>query len=429
VSHSDDEATLTGPPGSSQQAPVGYVLYLDPWTGISGDMLLAALLDADREDGGLEAELRRAVAALRLGATEVDVGRDVERGVSCTRVRVQGDDVPPLRHLADMERIIDAASLSRRVRDRAIEAVRRLAAVEAAVHGCSPGDIHFHEVGAVDTLVDIVGTFVLVEALEVETVMVGPIPVGGGSVEIAHGIVGVPAPATVRLLKGYPILGGPEMRELTTPTGALLVAQLGAEPGPLPPILVERVGYGAGSMRLDRGPNVLRVVLGRPTPAGPALESWGDRDTVVHLESNLDDVSSEVIGHTCQVLREAGALDVWTVAAAMKKERMGTVLHVLVTAESEPAAVESIFAQTGTLGVRRQPTSRWLADRGIVRVAVAGGEIRVKWGRWQGRLTSVAAEYDDAAALSAAAGLPLKDVMDVAVHAARDLLGPDHLLP
>ncbi|MFH0916972.1 MAG: nickel pincer cofactor biosynthesis protein LarC [bacterium] len=415
--------------GMTQEVPTGNVLYLDPWTGISGDMLLASLLDADRDDGRLEAELRRTVDAMSLGATVVEVARDVERGISCTRIRVHDEGAPPLRHLADMERILESAPLSRRVRTRATEALRRLAAVEAAVHGCGVDEIHFHEVGAVDTLVDVVGTFALIEALGVEKVVVGPIPVGGGTVEIAHGRVGVPAPATVRLLEGYPIIGGPEARELTTPTGALLVGELRAEPGPLPHMWAKRVGYGAGNLRLDHGPNILRAILGQALTGTGSEETGEDRDTVIELESNLDDVSPEVIGHTCRLLRGAGALDVWTVAAGMKKDRPGIVLHVLVSPQHEQAAVETIFVQTGTLGVRRHAVPRWLAARGMVSVQAFGSDIRVKWGRWRDRLVSVAPEYEDAAAVAAATGIPLKDVMQQAAGAAWDLLAPEHLLP
>jgi len=404
------------------------ILYLDPWTGVSGDMVLAALLDTDREDGRLEARLRSAVAALGLGGTVIEVTRDVEWGVACTRTRVRENAATPLRHLADMEAIIGGAPLSEWVRARATEAVRRLAAVEAGIHGCSPHEICFHEVGAVDTLVDVVGTFVLVEALGIERVMVGPIPVGGGSVEIAHGRIGVPAPATIKLLEGYDIVGGPEMLELTTPTGALLVGQLRAEKGYLPAMRSEKIGYGAGSMKLEHGPNVLRVVIG---PASQTLASGAEVDgcQVVELQSNLDDISPEVIGHTCRLLRDAGALDVWTVAAHMKKDRPGVVLHTLVRPGGETSAVETIFEQTGTLGVRRQAVSRHVATRGVVTVRVAEKEVKVKWGGWQGRLVSVAPEYEDAVAASVAAGLSLKDVMHEAIEAAKALLGSGHLLP
>jgi uncharacterized protein (DUF111 family) len=176
----------------------GLILYLDPWSGVSGDMLLAALLDADRQNGRLEVVLRSAVDALGLEGTTIEVTHDVEWGLDCTRVKVDDGEAAPLRRLQEMEQVIGGAALSWQVRERALAAVRRLAEVEAAVHGCAVEEIHFHEIGAVDTLVDIVGTFALVEALGIEQVCVGTIPVGGGTVEIAHGTMGVPAPATQR---------------------------------------------------------------------------------------------------------------------------------------------------------------------------------------------------------------------------------------
>jgi uncharacterized protein (TIGR00299 family) protein len=409
------------------------ILYLDPWSGVSGDMLLAALLDTDREDRRLESELRRAVAALGLDESLVEVTRDVEWGIACTRVRVRDEGVSPLRHLVDMEKIIDAATLSEGVREAAMGAVRRLAAVEAAVHGCSVDEIHFHEVGAVDTLVDVVGTLALVEALAVDDVMIGTIPVGGGTVEIAHGLMGVPAPATARLLEGYEIVGGPEMRELTTPTGALLVGELGARQGDLPAMRPGKTGYGAGSMKLQRGPNLLRVVLGTrgewSDVAAGEDEAKADGDQVVELQTNLDNVSPEVVGHAVRALREMGALDVWTVPAHMKKDRPGIVLHALVDPNLEAVVTTGMFEQTGTLGIRRQVISRRLATRGSAIVTAAGAQIRVKWGRWQGRLVSLAPEYEDAAAAAARAEMPLKDVMHLAVQSARELLSSDHLLP
>ncbi len=401
------------------------ILYVDPWSGVSGDMLLAAMLDTDRDAGHLEAVLREAVDALALEGTHVSIVRDMERGVSCTRVKVDDGGAPPLRHLADMELIIDSAGLSDTVKTRSIKALRRLAEVEAAVHGCSVDEIHFHEVGAVDTLVDVVGTFALVEALGITSVMVGPIPVGGGYVEIAHGRMGVPAPATTRLLHGYDLVGGPEMRELTTPTGALLVRELGATGGPIPLMWIERVGYGAGCMKLEGGPNVLRVLVGHTGEGGGAEDARDGvpKEQVVELQTNLDDVSPEVVGHACGVLRDRGALDVWVVPAYMKKGRPGAVLHALVEVEKETAVTTSIFEETGTLGVRRKLVDRHTAERGITSVPVGGGVVRVKWGRWQGRLVSLAPEYEDAAVVAGATGTPLKDVMRSAAEIAREEIG------
>jgi pyridinium-3,5-bisthiocarboxylic acid mononucleotide nickel chelatase len=394
----------------------GAVLYIDPWSGVSGDMFLAALLDADRQSGRLEVVLRSAVDALGLEGTTIEVTRDVEWGVDCTRVHIDDGEAAPLRRLQEMEQVIGGAALSWQVRERALAAVRRLAEVEAAVHGCAIEDIHFHEIGAVDTLVDIVGSFALVEALGIQQVHVGTIPVGGGTVEIAHGVMGVPAPATVRLLEGYPIVGGPEARELTTPTGELLVGQLQARPGSLPIMRPERVGYGAGNLKLDRGPNVLRMVV------GTAVEPAGERDSVVELQTNLDDVSPEVIGHAAAALLAAGALDVWTAPVQMKKGRPGVVLHALVSESAEDAAVRLIFEETGTLGIRRASVKRHVAERGVVKVEVGGVSMDVKWGKWGGRIVSVSPEYEDCARVAGLTGISLKDVNRLAAEAARKLV-------
>jgi pyridinium-3,5-bisthiocarboxylic acid mononucleotide nickel chelatase len=392
------------------------LLYLDPWSGLSGDMTLAALVDA----GGPEAEaaLHAVVASMGLPGVSVDVTRGTEWGVRCTRVDVRTEQSPPLRHLSEMLAVVDGAGLPAQVQDRSRTALVRLAEVEAGIHGCSVDEIHFHEVGAADTLVDVVGTFVLVETLGVKKVFVGTIPVGGGTVQIAHGRMGVPAPATVELLSGYHVVGGPEMRELTTPTGALLVGGLGAQQGPLPAMVVRAVGYGAGMMKLEHGPNVLRVVLGDAEARGPD-------QTVVELQTNLDDVAGEVVGYTLRRLRDAGALDAWTVPAQMKKDRPGLVLHVLVTPALEMDAVAILLAETGTLGVRRSLLGRYAAERGRVAVTVRGQNVAVKWGRWQGRLVSLAPEYDDAAAAAAALGVPFREVMHLAVEEARRLVGED----
>lgn len=394
----------------------GEVLYLDPWAGVSGDMLLAALLDSDEQGGRLETVLRSVVDALGLEGTDLVVTREVERGVHCTRVRVDAGDAAPLRGLREMEQVISGAPLPWRVRDRSLGAVRRLAEVEAGTHGVTEEEVHFHEVGGVDTLVDVVGTFALVEALGVDTVYVGVIPVGGGSVEIAHGTMGVPAPATAKLLEGYPIVGGPEARELTTPTGALLVGQLGAIPSELPRFRVERSGYGAGSMSLEHGPNVLRVIVG----SEDSSEMAGD--VVVDLRTNLDDVTPEVVAHAAAAAMSAGALESWVTPTTMKKGRAAVVLHALVREDTETAVVDSLFKETGTLGIRRSLISRYVADRGVVEVEVEGLHVGVKWGRWKGRLISVAPEHEDCAKAAAKTGLALKEIDRLAAEAAVELL-------
>jgi pyridinium-3,5-bisthiocarboxylic acid mononucleotide nickel chelatase len=397
------------------------VLYIDPWMGVAGDMLMAALLDGDRGNGRLESVLRDAMAAMGLDPQIVSVRTEVDQGISCTGISVSEEDNAPLRHLEDLLGIIDGSSLPERVQEKARAAFRRLAEVEASVHGCAVDHIHFHEVGAVDTLVDVVGVLSLVDALGVESVGVGVIPVGGGAVTISHGRMSVPAPATAALLMGYETVGGPEMRELTTPTGALLIGQLGARSGPMPAMTCETVGYGCGTMKFHSGPNVLRVMVGVESGRSPEEPRWG-HDEVVELESNIDDVSAEVVGYVCGRLRSAGALEVWTTPAFMKKDRPGVVLHALVVPADALSLSALIVRETGSLGVRRQVKSRVVAERGTVAVKVGGTEVRVKWGRHEGALISVAAEYDSAAAAADATGLPLKDVMVEAAQQARSVL-------
>ena len=425
----------------------GRVLYIDPWTGVSGDMLLGAMLHADRENGDLERALRESLVAIGLDPAVVSVVPDVERGISCVRVRVEASACAPLRHLSHMESMLEGEGLSANVRERSRRALRRLAEVEAGIHGSTIEEVHFHEVGAVDALVDVVGAFTLVESLGVDSVFVGPIQVGGGTVEIAHGRMGVPAPATAVLLSGYATVGGPEPRELTTPTGALLVSELGALSRPLPPMTIRAVGYGAGTMRLESGPNVLRVLVGerggspdadgaasagcgsRESTGGAGSDWSGSRDQVVQLECNVDDISPEVIGYACNMLREAGAFDVWVTGVQMKKGRPGMLVSLLCKPQQEDQLAGLLFRETGTLGVRRVEWTRRVADRGEISVVVWGMPVRVKWGRWGGAVTSLAAEYEDAADVARRCGRPLKDVTDAAEALAREAVEPAHLVP
>ena len=394
----------------------GRILYLDPWSGVSGDMLLASLLDSDERDGRLETVLRSVVDALGLEGTTLEVTREVEHGLQCTRVRVDAGEAAPLRGLREMEQVISGAPLPWGVRERSLKAVRRLAEVEAGIHGVTVEDVHFHEIGAVDTLVDVVGTFALVEALEIDTVQVGVIPVGEGRVDIIHGEVGVPAPATALLLEGYPVVGGPGRGELTTPTGALLVGELEAVPSEMPGMRIERLGYGAGTLSLERGPNVLRVVI------GTAHDAFRPSESVVELQTNVDDITPEVAAHAVSVLVGAGALDAWITPIVMKKGRSATTLHALVDEVSEKAVVKALFEETGTLGVRRTIWSRYVADRGVVEVQVAGATVGVKWGKWEGRLVSMSAEHEDCVRAASEGGLTVKEVHRLAVEAAAQTL-------
>lgn len=394
------------------------LLHLDPWAGAAGDMILAALVAA----GGAQAEraLRDAVAAIGLPGVTVETPVAVTGGLACRRVvvRVAGPQ-PPARTLPALEGLLDAASLSPGVRSRATAALRRLARVEAALHGVTVDQVHLHELGAADTLVDVVGTFAVLETLGVGGVTFGPVPLGSGKADTAHGRLSVPAPATLELLRGVPVFGGPEAFEVTTPTGALLLTELGVPSAGLPAVVVEAVGYGAGTREADHGPNVLRAVLGRApgaAAAGPAA------DTVVLLAATMDDATPELLGHLHRRLLEAGALDAWWTPVFMKKGRPAVELTVVVAPVDEDRLTELVFRESTSFGLRRQVQERRVLERRWVTVEVAGRDLRVKIGSLGGEVVSVSPEHEDAAAVAETAGLPLKEVMVLAAIRARERL-------
>lgn len=390
-------------------------------------MLVAALLDLD-PSGGAESLLRDTVARLGLDDVGLNVTSHVDSGIVCRRLEVVATGPPPARTLGAIEELLVAAELSPGLLERSLAALRRLAGVEAALHGVLPEEVHLHELGAADTLVDVVGCLALVEALGAELVMSSPIPVGSGRVATDHGSLGVPAPATLALLNGLPVWGGPEDSEVTTPTGALLVSELADGFGPLPAMSVEAVGYGGGSRRLAHGPNVLRAVLGRKGVASVARGGEDEAsvvssdDGVVILEATLDDSSPEILGHLHGLLLLAGALDAWWTAAYMKKGRPGAVLTVLCRHEEEDALVDLVFRESTTFGVRRSEHGRYVLEREWLTVDVRGERVRVKVGRRRGRVMTVAPEYEDAARAAARSGVPLKEIMGEAAQAARRLL-------
>jgi hypothetical protein len=392
-------------------------IYVDPFSGIAGDMLLGALLDA----GLAEARLRQALAALPLEGYRLAVGREERRGLAAARaeVRLAAGADQPHRRLADIERLLAAAPLPGAAAATARAVFRRLAEAEAKVHGCAPEEVHFHEVGAVDSIVDIVGACAGLALLGVERVIAGPVPTGSGTVETAHGRLPVPAPATLELLRGVPTRASDEPGELTTPTGAALLAVLAERFGPMPAMTVEAVGYGAGSRQGQRLPNVLRVVLGQLTDRDGDEEA----DTVWLLEANLDDAGGEVLGAAAEALFQAGALDVWTVPAVMKKGRPGVVLAALADHGRREAVEETMLRHTPTFGVRRRLVERTKLARETLSVETPYGPVRVKVGRRGRAVLAVHPEYDDCLRAARAAGAPLAQVVEAARDAWRRAAG------
>jgi pyridinium-3,5-bisthiocarboxylic acid mononucleotide nickel chelatase len=387
---------------------VSRLAYLDCVGGLAGDMLLAALIDA-----GADRDVVHALPA-RLGFDDVrvEVERVERHGVGALHVRVESGDSQPHRAYSELRRLVEGAELAGGVRERSLASLRRLAEAEARIHGVDVEDVHFHELGAVDTLIDVCGAFALFDALEVDRVSCSPLPFARGTTRAAHGVLPLPAPATLALLEGAPLVGVETEGELVTPTGAAIVAVAVGEWGPLPPLVLDRVGYGAGSKDFPDRPNVVRVVLGSET--APATGA------VVLVETNLDDLSPELVPDAVDRCFEAGALDVWTVPAHMKKGRPGVVLSALARPGAESAIARVLLEETSALGVRVARLSRYELDRTERVVEVAGGTVRVKVGLLDGRVVNVAPEHDDCAALAKSTGRAVKSIWAEALARAHD---------
>jgi len=397
--------------------PSPRIAYLDCYSGISGDMLLGALLDAGLALEDLEAGLR----TLPLRGYTLRCERQVRGGVSGTRVHVAVEEAgQPHRHLADIEAILEGSGLPVPVRERARAVFRRLARAEARVHNMPVEEVHFHEVGAVDAIVDVVGAVLGLHLLDVVEVYCSPLPLGGGFVQTAHGQLPIPAPATLALLAevGAPTTPNPPAQaELVTPTGAALVAEL-AQFG-RPPMRLEALGYGFGQRDLP-WPNALRLWLGRAV----AEEGWAppDADAAVLLECNLDDLPGQNVAFALEEALREGALDAWLTPIQMKKGRPGVLISVLARPEEAPRLARRLLEETSTLGLREVWVHRWKAGREQITVETPWGAVRVKCKRLEGEVWDAWPEYEDCAALARAAGVPLARVQRVARQAALERL-------
>jgi uncharacterized protein (TIGR00299 family) protein len=408
---------------------VSRLLYFDCFSGISGDMVLGALLDA-----GLPFEdLKGALGTLAVSGYHVHAARVLRAGVSATKFTVhdhdhghdlhQHDDhshqhghahahAHSHRSLPEIFALIDTSTLSAAGRDRAKALFRRLAEAEAAIHQMPVEEVHLHEVGAVDSIIDIVGAVFALEWFGADRIVASPLNVGGGMVQSAHGLFPVPAPATVKLLGGAPVYGGDIQKELVTPTGALIVSSYASEFGPLPAMTVEQVGYGAGDHDFASTPNVLRVFVGRPAAAArPGSER------VVVIECEIDDMNPQLFGVAMDRLYAAGALEVFYVAAQMKKNRPGTLLTVVAPPDHRERLSAIIFSETTTIGLRYSEVDRECLQRELVSVDTPVGPVRVKLAWRDGRLVNAVPEFEDCAALAAAKNLSVKEVQALAVKA------------
>jgi len=392
------------------------LLYIDVIGGVAGDMLLGALLDAG-------ASLEQVRAGLRgLGVDGLDLAAQLSErhGLAATSVRVVAPEEHVERDWTAVSRLLDGAGLPARAHARAQEAFRRLAHAEGRVHRVAPDQVHFHEVGAVDALADVCGVVLALEALGIEKVSCSPLPAARGLISAAHGVLPLPAPATLELLRGVPLYGVELETELVTPTGAALVTALAEDRfGPLPPLVLESIGYGAGTHLLPDRPNVVRVLIGAQVADGPL----GARRPAVLVECTLDDLSGELVAAAVAACVAAGALDAWVTPVQMKKGRPGVVLTAVVRPERETAVAETMLRHTSTLGVRLLPIQRWELDRERHVVLVDEQPVGVKVGRLGGELINLAPEHEDVARAAEALGRPAKAVWAQAWAAAQRELG------
>jgi uncharacterized protein (TIGR00299 family) protein len=387
------------------------IAYFDCIAGASGDMILGALVDA----GLAEATLRERLAALRLDDFDLQFRPVVKNGFSATKVDVLVADDVPARRLPDIETIIAASDLPPVIKERALSIFRRLGEVEASIHGTRLDQVHLHELGGVDTIVDVVGALVGLDALGVEQVYASPLPMGRGFVKGAHGPIPLPAPATLALLKGLPLVGSELEVELVTPTGAALLASLSAGFGAIPAMRLDAIGYGAGGRDLPI-PNVLRLLLGQVPPSDHT-----DTQTLAVLETNIDDLNPEIYDYVMARLFEAGALDVFLSPIQMKKNRPATLLRLLCRPEDVDELMSILFAETSTLGVRQHMVTRHCLARSSHTVKTAYGSVRVKLAHWGEGQLKAAPEYEDCRRLAEAHGVPLREVYRAAERAADTL--------
>jgi uncharacterized protein (TIGR00299 family) protein len=382
------------------------IAYLDCLSGISGDMTLGALVDAGVDLAALNA----AVGSLGLPDCRLTAREVSRQGFRATQVTVESRPEHVHRHLAQILQMIDAGRLTDPQKDTARRIFTRLAEVEAKVHGTTVEEVHFHEVGAADSIADVVAAAVGWDLLGVDRIVASPIPTGTGTVKIAHGVCSIPAPATAELLKGVPLAESSIRHELTTPTGAAIVTTLADRFGPLPSMTILDIGYGAGGRDLEEQPNVLRLLVGEAAEGERAEQVWV-------LETNLDDVSGELIGYCTTRLWDAGALDVYATAVQMKKNRPGVKLSVLCRASQVRSMEAILFEETTTLGVRRWPVSRNVLVRRKHRVETEWGPIEGMLGEVRRGALRFAPEFESCRRAAAEHGVPLRAVYEAAQKA------------
>lgn len=386
------------------------IAYFDCFSGISGDMCLGAFVDAGLDIGTIAEELKK----IPINDYQLVSNKVIRSGITSTKVDVViYDGEPPHsggRKWEDIAQIINSSSLSLQIKEKGLLIFRRLFEAEAKIHGEPYDRIHLHELGAVDCLVDIFGTLIALELLEVERLYTSEINLGGGSVNTSHGILPIPAPATLELLKDYPVYSSGIQFELTTPTGALIISGLNATHSPLPMMFVEKIGYGAGNKDIKNMPNLLRVLIGKEFSQFFQLVS---EDMVTVIETNIDDMNPQFYEDVMERLFNAGALDVTLENIMMKKGRPATKLTIIAHEKDVSSLTDILFRNTTTIGIRFYDARRKTLKREIKTIQTKFGDVRIKISRIGNRVINISPEYDDVKVLSKKTDLPIKKIIEV----------------
>ena len=377
------------------------IAYFDCCAGISGDMVLGALIDS-----GLDVSiLRRELAKLHLGDYSISASKDERHHITGTNIKVRLKESGHHRTFKEIKNIINKSSLTTKVKVLSTSIFENLAKAEAKVHGCRVDDVHFHEVGAIDSIVDIVGTAIGIEKLGIGQVYASPLPLGSGWVKTSHGRMPVPAPATLELLKGVPVASSPATSELTTPTGAAIIKTLSLSFGNMPHMEIEGTGYGIGDRSFKEIPNILRLIIGKRT---------GNTERLIIVETNMDDMNPQIYEYLMSRLFKNGALDVFLMPIQMKKGRPAILLKVLCPENKKGNIIDTIFEETTTIGVRTYEVERHCLERRIENVSTPYGKVRVKVAERNGKVLNIQPEYEDCKEIAEKKKLPLKEVMDSA---------------
>jgi len=392
--------------------------YFDCFSGISGDMTLGACMDL-----GVPVEwLKDSLAQLPLTDFDLTLSSVTRHGIAATQVHVETSEHHHHRHFSDIVALIENSPLSRGVKDKSIRIFDVIATAESGIHGCDKASVHFHEVGGIDAIVDIVGTALCMEYLGIDTVIASKIPLGTGFVKCQHGTLPVPVPATVAILKEIPVYGTPIPHELVTPTGAGIIAALARSFEALPDMRIEKIGYGAGSRDIDERPNLLRILAGAPSDPSGILQS----DRTVMVEASIDDMNPEIYGFLMDQLFEDGALDVFWIPIFMKKNRPGTMVQVLCPVHRKETVIRRILTETTTLGVRYYEMSRRMLPRQVIRVKTRFGVVEVKKVQDPQQRTRWVPEFEACKRVALDQKVPLRDVYDAIIKEVQENAEPPH---